>query len=369
MVAFKTSKSVRVRRARSALAYWKNGTLLLDNYETRVTVSANGIAVQVLDFFNDWRRPAELRQLFPDHSRASVAKAVRDLTRHSMLVREGSPEAKRDALIDKEWSPWLPEGGFHFATKNAPYVDTRWSLDQLIEILPDTPQPAFFKTQRGRRVTLPRRRPASNEFERVLLERKTHRRFTKQPVPLSAISHLLAMVWGVQGYIQSSIFGQLAHKTSPSGGARHPGEVYVVPLRVDGLKPGIYHYDPVRHRLATVHVGPMVAKASAYCEKQRHCRDAAALFLMTAVFPRTMWKYHAARAYRVVLLDAGHLCQTFLLTATSMGLGPFCTAALKDTLIEQDLGIDGVTESVLYIAGVGVPEEKADGRRQKAKGG
>jgi hypothetical protein len=28
---------------------------------------------------------------------------------------------------------------------------------------------------------------------------------------------------------------------------------------------------------------------------------------------------------------------------------------LKDTLIEEDLGIDGISESVLYVAGVGLP--------------
>jgi hypothetical protein len=38
-----------------------------------------------------------------------------------------------------------------------------------------------------------------------------------------------------------------------------------------------------------------------------------------------------------------------------MGLAPFTTAALKDTLIETDLGIDGIAESVLYVTGVGVP--------------
>ena len=63
-----------------------------------------------------------------------------------------------------------------------------------------------------------------------------------------------------------------------------------------------------------------------------------------------MWKYHHARAYQVVLLNAGHLCQTFCLVATWLGLAPFCTAALKDTLIEKDLGIDGIRESVLYVA-------------------
>jgi len=74
---------------------------------------------------------------------------------------------------------------------------------------------------------------------------------------------------------------------------------------------------------------------------------------MTAVFKRTMWKYGKARAYRVVLLDAGHLCQTFCLTATWLGLAPFCTAAFNDSAIERVLKIDGVEESMLYVAGVG----------------
>lgn len=73
-----------------------------------------------------------------------------------------------------------------------------------------------------------------------------------------------------------------------------------------------------------------------------------------------MWKYRSPRAYRIVTLDAGHLCQTFCLTATFLGLAPFCTAALKDTLIEKDLGLDGITESVLYVAGVGLPAVNED---------
>jgi hypothetical protein len=54
-----------------------------------------------------------------------------------------------------------------------------------------------------------------------------------------------------------------------------------------------------------------------------------------------------------VLAEAGHLAQTFCLVATWLGLAPFCTMALADTRIERDLGIDGVSESVLYAAGVG----------------
>ena len=77
------------------------------------------------------------------------------------------------------------------------------------------------------------------------------------------------------------------------------------------------------------------------------------LVVMTAVFSRTQWKYDFPRTYRVVLAEVGHLCQTFCLTATWLRLAPFCTMALRDSKWEEWLGIDGVSESVLYVAGAG----------------
>jgi SagB-type dehydrogenase family enzyme len=71
------------------------------------------------------------------------------------------------------------------------------------------------------------------------------------------------------------------------------------------------------------------------------------------VFPRTQWKYQLGRAYRVVVAEAGHICQTFCLVATWLGLAPFCTMAFEDSRLEELLGIDGVTESIIYVAGVG----------------
>ena len=54
-----------------------------------------------------------------------------------------------------------------------------------------------------------------------------------------------------------------------------------------------------------------------------------------------------------ILAEAGHLCQTFCLVATWLGLAPFCTMGLSDRRIESDLEIDGVSESIIYAAGVG----------------
>ena len=239
------------------------------------------------------------------------------------------------------------------------------ALDRLRSILPKTPQPKFFKIlKEGKKTRLPPRTLPDCEFIRVLMARRTHRRFSNEEPTLETVSHLLSFVWGVTGYLHSPIFGSLPQKTSPSAGARHPGEVYLMALRIKGLRAGLYHYHPAHHYLVRIRAQATPDKAWLYCACQDYARKAAALFLMTAVFARTMWKYQKPRAYRVVLLDAGHLCQTFCLVATWLGLAPFCTAALKDTLIEEDLGIDGVRESILYVAGVGLPPTSGRARQQ-----
>ena len=144
-------------------------------------------------------------------------------------------------------------------------------------------------------------------------------------------------------------------KTSPSAGARHPIEVYVAAVRVQGLPQGLYHYASDRHCLECLRQVAMKRRVLGYLGGQWWFAEAAATMLMTAVFPRTLWKYPYSRAYRTVL-DAGHLCQTFCLVATWFGLASFCTMALADTLIERDIGVDGITESALYAAGVGWPK-------------
>jgi len=57
--------------------------------------------------------------------------------------------------------------------------------------------------------------------------------------------------------------------------------------------------------------------------------------------------------WRAPLDRVRHLCQTFCLTATWLGLAPFCTIAFNDSSIERMLGVDGISESVLYAAGAG----------------
>jgi SagB-type dehydrogenase family enzyme len=347
--------SLKLKSASCQIAYWQAGNLRIANYLTRRQFATNPVTLELIRFFFTPRTIREALGEFRVYSRDSVAKAILELIKAQLLLEYGSTEWQRDELVGSTWRPWLPEGAFHFMTKDTRYIPPDWPIKKKLKTLPSTRAPAQFKARRGgEAIQLGVEKITGDPFFETLHARRTHRKFARGKIPVATISRLVQTTWGVQGYFQSNVFGKLPYKTSPSGGARHPGEVYLIALRIDGLEKGIYHYQAGDNCLVRLPAPVSARMASAYCVGQRYVAQAAALFIMTAVFARTMWKYGRARAYRVVLLETGHLCQTFCLTATRLGLAPFCTAALKDSLIEKDLHLDGISESVLYVAGVGL---------------
>lgn len=355
--------SLRLKSASCQLAYWQDGKLRIVNYLTRRTFSAHPATLNLIRFFLTPRTIQDALLEFRTYNRKSVAKSILKLIDAQLLLEHGSVELERDERVRSSWRTWLPEGGFHFMTKDTPYAPWDWPIEKKLKLLPAIPATSQFKKVPGAdRIRLSSHEVDTDAFFETLHARRTHREFASGKVSLEHVAQLLRTTWGVQGYFDAGVLGRLPYKTSPSGGARHPGEVYLMALRVAGLKRGIYHYQAKDHRLARLPGRATARIASAYCADQSYFAQAGALFIMTAVFARTMAKYSRARAYRVVLLETGHLCQTFCLTATRLGLAPFSTAALRDSLIEKNLGLDGISESVLYIAGVGLavarPHEK-----------
>jgi SagB-type dehydrogenase family enzyme len=191
------------------------------------------------------------------------------------------------------------------------------------------------------------------ELADVLNARRTWRAFGDRPIALQELSILLGATFAVQRWMDVGEAERVALKSSPSGGARHSVEAYVIARRVDALASGLYHYDPDDHALTTLRDEDPSELLVTAMPTQPCFHDCAALVVMTSVFARMQWKYSHPHAYRVVFLDAGHLSQTFLLTATALGLAPFCTAAVDARVIESRLGIDGVSEAVLHAVGVG----------------
>ena len=279
-----------MRRALTLQAYWKDGDLVLENFATRIAVSAEPVTIDILNFFDRWRHRESLAAEMPQFGAASVHKAVKGLIKYSLLVEEGSPEAELGESIARTWRHWLPHGSYHFATKDAPFASPRQWARMAREFRAVAPQPALTKSYpRVPTRLLPGASSDRDQFLRVLLDRKTHREFSKAPLPLDKLATLLHYTWGAMGVIQSPNFGPLLHKTSPSGGARHPSEVYVAALRVKGLPRGIYHYNLRRHALELVKKGPVQRQVLSWALGQAHVGNACAVCFMTASFPRSMY--------------------------------------------------------------------------------
>jgi SagB-type dehydrogenase family enzyme len=353
------SKHPRFRRARHLVCYWQDGEFVLHNYESGARVVVSIAAAEVLEYFSDWRTPAEIR------STLDIAPgALTALVRATLLERSDRPETERGRALDA-WGEWNPLAGlFHMATRDLVFEDAGTTDANLRRKAKRVPVPEPIKRLHGAsRVRLPRLR-ADGELSKVLRDRRTWRRFSRRPMPLGALGDLLGWTGGVHHWTTLPGQGDFPLKTSPSGGARHPLELYVCARHVAGLPAGIYHYVPDRHYLECVtrHARPI--RVQRYLPTQVWYEGAAALVFFTAVFERFQWKYTEARAYRAVLIEAGHQCQTFCLKATGMGLAPFCSMALADSVIERDLDIDGVSEAVVYAAGVGErPRDSAAGSR------
>ena len=338
------------------MCYWDDGRFVVHNFASRRAVQATPVITRILEICDDWQPLAAILDAMCGYEDASVRRAVDQMVDHSLLRRSDQPATATDRAM-AAWTKWNPAAGFfHFTTKDERFPASPEDADrQWQRYGPQAPMPRPVKSYgKHATVTLPAAK-RDGEFPNLLGARRTWREFSLRPVELADLATVLALTWGVQKWGRVPGEGRIALKTSPSGGARHPGEVYVLALRGKGLERGVYHYAADRHRLTRLAGGATRRDVRAYLPGQPWYESAAVLLLMTAVFPREQWRYHFPRAYRAVLLDAGHLCQTCCLVATWLGLAPFCSMAFPDSRIERDLGIDGVTESALYIAGLGMP--------------
>jgi SagB-type dehydrogenase family enzyme len=340
------------RRAPHVVSFWEDGRLVVFNYATGVSGYGTPLAIEVLHELADWRTWTDLSANRSPEEQKLLRQLVDVMVKRTFIARSTDAPRAIDSQVSR-WGTWNPIASFfHLATKDVQFGTAR--TDQVAvscERARTVPLPPSLKPDGNHGVSLPSG-STDGELASVLLARRTWRRFSKRPIALSDLATLLKLTWGVHGWIEVPRLGRFALKTSPSGGARHSIEVYVLARNVTGLRRGLYHYNPDAHRLSPVS-RPKALRVSDYLPGQSWYDGAGALLLMTAVFERVQWRYPYARAYRAVLAEAGHLCQTFCLVATGLGLAPFCTMALADGRIERDLKIDGVTESVLYAAGVG----------------
>jgi SagB-type dehydrogenase family enzyme len=190
----------------------------------------------------------------------------------------------------------------------------------------------------------------NNSLYDCLAGRQSRRKYKDQPLSLSELSYLL---WATQGVRRVSPDGRMSMRTVPSGGSMHPFETYVAVNHVEGLKPGLYRYQAADHKL--VFLREVKKQQDAMSEAgfgQKFVGHCAATFIWAAVPYKTEWRYVTDSA-KLILLDAGHVCQNFYLACESIGCGTCAIGAYDQKKIDKLLKVDGSNELVVYLAPVG----------------
>ena len=356
----KVSRENRLRVSPNLTVYFQGKKAVFQNYYTRESFLSDSSVLQIIGVFGAWRTPSQAAQLLPGFTRKSVLTLVERLRNLGILVEKDSDQEVFGRKFRSAWLWPLSARGYHFSTKIQEYSTREEDRRYFEKNLKGKKGPSLYKTYPGRaRTRLLGSSGPERPFFATLMHRTTTREFSGEPISLKQFSRIVNTTWGRESYYPTKAFGRLLHKASPSAGARHPIEMYVIVNNVEGIPQGLHHYSVNDDSLELLKAGDLREMCVEYCAGQDWVRQASAVFFMTAVVARTQWKYRDPRAYRALLLDTGHLSQTFLLTSTALALGAFCIGIIADLLIEKDLGLDGVNETALFAVGVGRPAKKS----------
>lgn len=170
-----------------------------------------------------------------------------------------------------------------------------------------------------------------------------------QPPDLKAITSCF--------YLTHTVTARSMHGSQPfyyrsvaSAGALYPFELYLAVHHVEGMAPGVYHYDLFNFSFNILRNVPVPVIPS-------FASGVAATVYVSGIFFRSAWKYRQ-RAYRYVLLDAGHLIENLRLALSALGLRFRVTLDFDDDAAGILLGLD--TKREVCLGCVHIMDGKAD---------
>ncbi len=181
----------------------------------------------------------------------------------------------------------------------------------------------------------------------LLQQRRSLRKYESKSI---STEELAFMLWASQGITAAS--EKHTFRATPSGGALYPVETYLSVHRVEGLHPGLYHFDVENFSLDRLNNTDSAEAVAEACLNQKFMATSAVSFLWSAVMRRSMSKY-GNRGMRYILLDAGHICQNLIMAAEATGNGACPVAAFYDDEVNKLLKLDPEEEMVIYAAAVG----------------
>jgi SagB-type dehydrogenase family enzyme len=162
------------------------------------------------------------------------------------------------------------------------------------------------------------------------------------PIHEDRLGSILFLAAGVTRGRRSSTGAPVWFRAAMSAGNLHPIELYL-------LDDGVWHYDPLLHRLEQVRpaVGTTVTQTITV--------------VVTGIPARTCWKY-AERGFRHLYWDVGTMLANLLAAANAYGVACSVSLGFDDADITSLLGIEPPDEVPIALVALGGPPQEFDDR-------
>ncbi len=203
----------------------------------------------------------------------------------------------------------------------------------------------FYKEyERFPRVLLPKPTDIQNPVGKLIKQRSSARTYTATVLE----DTLSSFLWYTCGETDPDAVRGSGRRASASAGARYPIEAYLLLLKDCGnIAAGTYHYAVRTHALERIRNDVLSPESAAALFRYPETVHASGVLILSGVFSRETAKYKE-RGYRHVLLEAGGIGEQCYLVAGALSLGCVGMSGYQDSLLEEHLGIDGVTESIVH---------------------
>lgn len=216
---------------------------------------------------------------------------------------------------------------------------------------------SFYEEKPEIQLPPPNKDMATENVLETLSRRRSIRNFSNEKVSMEELSTVLHYSSGLTGeYEESEHKPRLYLFAYPSAGGLMPLNSFIFINNVDNIERGIYYYDPVRHSLRVI---------KNFCSDDDHIKctmskelaqKASFIVYITGSLDLTGYKY-SNRAYRFIMLEAGHLAQNLYLTSTAIGLGAVASGGFLDYELKEAVSLE--EDYVLYEVFVGRPNKEA----------
>lgn len=354
---------MRIRSAKTLVFLREEKSIVGYNYLTRSTFLCSHDLLIFLALIDEWTDLQTVRNHLPYISTAELERKVDDLISVHAIVPEGSDTLQDEDHFIDGWQWGMPAALLHMTVQDRPYMSIEQSESLQRDRLVEGSQPPLCRWH-DEQGSIALNWPLESDDDSLLdlmARRRTVRSTDAPTISVDQLSDCLFAGLGITGVTKNRAGVTLPLGMTPSGGARNPYEAFVYARSVEGLAPGFYHYSALQHSLSQVLTNE-TPTPSELLGGQDWVDDMPCLIILCAYFERPMWKYHDANAYRVVLIEAGHIGQNVMLAATSRGLCACPSAALDHSKIARclDLGDDTMRAPIyaMTLAKPGKPESE-----------